>query len=195
MSKIIEKLLMWITGKLPARFIDSDGKPYLERYYVCTLPFGHRIFIHRFVASDPDRGLHDHPWKWALSFIMLGGYTELNLLKRADGTEVVTEVERKPGRFNLIFGKDFHRVLVAHKAEKATAVWTLFLHGPRSKGWGFIDYELELNDKKTVATITRQQYHEAATPRERQENAGWWTSALKGKEARAQRKEKLERGN
>lgn len=189
MSKIIEKLLMRITGKLPARFINSEGKPYLERYYVCTLPFGHRLFIHRFVASDPDRGLHDHPWKWALSFIMLGGYTELNLLERTDGTKVVTEVERKPGRFNLIFGKDYHRVLVAHKAKKSTAVWTLFLHGPRKKGWGFIDYELELNERHTVATINEDTitYKEACTSTERKQNAGWWLTAPNGKEARQQR--------
>ena len=68
-------LLMWITSFLPARVISDNGHPYLERYYVCTL-LGVRIYLHRFVGSDPDRGVHDHPWAWARSIVLAGWYLE-----------------------------------------------------------------------------------------------------------------------
>ena len=43
----------------------SDGLPVLERYHVFEFsPRGPGICFHRFVSSDPDRGLHDHPWNY-----------------------------------------------------------------------------------------------------------------------------------
>ena len=65
----MNRLLLWLTGFLPCRIISEGDQPYLERYYLMTL-FGWRFYIHRFVASDPDRGLHDHPWPKAYSIIL-----------------------------------------------------------------------------------------------------------------------------
>jgi hypothetical protein len=54
--------------------VNCAKEPYLHRWYIFrSEPLG--IFVHRFVRSDEDRALHDHPW----SFIVIplwGGYVE-----------------------------------------------------------------------------------------------------------------------
>lgn len=123
---MIARLLHWITNYLPVREIKgAAGEPYSERYYVGTLA-GVCFYLHRFVASDPDRGLHDHPWRLSVSLILSGSYREV---RRGVGVR-----HRKPGRLNIIRGHDFHRVLLAPGAE----AWTLFAHGKRVKQWGFL---------------------------------------------------------
>jgi len=159
------KFLYWFTGKLKCRIISSDGSPYLERYYLCTI-FGLRFFIHRFVASDPDRGLHDHPWKWALSLILSGGYTELKI--RKGFASYLCSFKRKPGRFNYISGNTFHRVLLNQKQE----AWSLFAHGERIKDWGFLTYETrdEMNGQ-----MYKPRYYPVNLSVERKQNEHWWS--------------------
>ena len=138
------KLLFWLSGFLPVRFIDVDGRPYLERYYVGQL-FGVTFYLHRFVRSDSERNLHNHPWGWGHSLVLRGGYDEEVL------TDLVPHVNEAGGlveirtvRFwNRINGNYFHRIVGV-----APGTWTLFFHGPRktirlgsvsaNKGWGFI---------------------------------------------------------
>ncbi len=128
---MLEKILIRITDRLPCRLIDGPGgEPYLERYYLFGL-FGWHGYLHRFVDSDPDRGLHDHPWGRALSLVLTGGYREI---RYADpGRETMQERRIRPGRLNRLRGEDFHRVVL----EQGRPAWTLFMHGPRCKGWGF----------------------------------------------------------
>lgn len=128
----MDALLHWITAHLPCRFIDGDnGESYLERYYLFGVG-GWHCYLHRFVASDPDRGLHDHPWGRAVSLVLAGGYDEIRLKDRQKGE---TEVRRlRPGRINRLRGEDFHRVVL----REDRPAWTLFFHGPRVKGWGFL---------------------------------------------------------
>ena len=73
---VIAKALFRASGNLPCRIIADANGPYLERYYLATV-FGIRFYIHRFVASDPGRGLHDHPWPWAGSVVLSGFYFEM----------------------------------------------------------------------------------------------------------------------
>lgn len=121
------RLLLWLTAHLPVRLIQEDGRPYLERYFVFQL-FGVRCYIHRFVGSDPERGLHDHPWRWAASLVLAGWYLE----ERRDGTR-----RRRIG--NLLSADTFHRVVIP---EGQTECWTLFLHSARDvKSWGFLSAE------------------------------------------------------
>lgn len=120
------RFLLWLTARLPAREIRHKGQQYLERYHLFTAaPFGRfsfRVQIHRFLASDPD-GLHDHPFAWSFSVLLSGWYLEHAL----GGRRVV-------GRFNWVSRYKFHRIEVPAGAE----VWTLFVHGPRIKSWGFL---------------------------------------------------------
>jgi len=128
---MISGVLSKLSRYLPGRRIDGDnGQPYLERFYVGGV-FGWCIYLHRFVASDPDRGVHDHPWRRAVSLVLTGGYREVRLRDRERHTTVIRRV--RPLSVNLIRGEDFHRVLL-----DVPEAWTLFLHGPRVKGWGFL---------------------------------------------------------
>lgn len=124
---MIVRYLMWLTARLPIRIIDHEGKPFLERYTLgraCGLQF----YVHRFIANDPD-GLHDHPWRFGLSVILSGRYWEETRYGH-----------RRVGRFNLVPGTKFHRVLV----QKGEECWTLFVHTARVKEWGFLRAQFEL---------------------------------------------------
>jgi hypothetical protein len=129
---VIERLLLSITARLPCRLIDGEqGEPYLERYYLFGA-FGWHAYLHRFVDSDPDRGLHDHPWGSAASLVLTGGYDEIRSVG-GDAARTQTRTLR-PWRLNRLGGSDFHRVVL----REGQPAWTLFLHGPRVKGWGFV---------------------------------------------------------
>lgn len=125
---MIERFLEKLTDKLPVRRIDGfKDEPYLERAYLFSL-FGFTAYIHRFVASDPDRGMHDHPWGLSFSFVLSGHYIEKYLHK--DQIK-----HRKIKWFNWIPGYRFHRVMKPEGYKKP--IWTFFVHGPRIKSWGF----------------------------------------------------------
>lgn len=150
----ITRFLFWLTDRLPAREIRGPhGEPYLERYSLGGL-FGWRAYIHRFRASDPDRGLHDHPWGWSASLILTGGYSEV----RAGAMRRLF-----PGQVNIIRGRDFHRILIDDGAE----AWTLFVHGPRVKGWGF---------------LRNGEYRPYAADKHDNPTRAWWKTAKRGRE-------------
>lgn len=121
----MKKLLFWLSGYLPARLINDGDRPYLERYYGFTL-FGVRCYLHRFVGSDPDRGLHDHPWAWGASLVLSGWYLEESRGKT-----------RTIRRFNCFGGDFMHRVVIPPGGPRE--VWTLFFHRVGDvKPWGFM---------------------------------------------------------
>lgn len=176
---MMSKFLMWLTDRLPVMLIQDQGRPYLERYYLGTL-FNVRLYIHRFVDSDPDRGLHDHPWRWALSFILSGWYYEHNRYGI-----------RKVRFFNRLSGDSFHRVVlpfnltpvsrmdnnikvfVIDQMQSKRPVWTLFMHhAPRSKAWGF------LRDKGQLGT--------AYTTHVPSGDPEWWLNAPRARDLRAE---------
>jgi hypothetical protein len=123
---MIRRFLRRLTARLPVKVIGREA-PYVEWYYVGTLPFfgGVRVQIHRFVRSDPD-GLHDHPWGWSRSFVLAGWYLE----ERRDRVRCRVA----PCTYGMT-GDTFHRVILP---EGEREVWTLFIHGPYVKHWGFI---------------------------------------------------------
>lgn len=147
------RLANWVTSKLEQMktTIIVDGKPYLTRYYLLGRrltkdgeysgrPFN--IYLHHFHASDGDRSLHDHPW-YGFSLIVKGGYVEERAIdtgwRRKDGGIVLSPTQRriyKPGMWNLIGKKDFHRVELLNEIDGA---WSLFFAGPRNRAWGFVD--------------------------------------------------------
>lgn len=143
---MLNKFLFWLTGRLPVRFINLDAGPYLERYYLGQL-FGITFYLHRFVSSDSERHLHNHPWGWGGSLILCGSYIEeraLDLCPAAGPAGCLTERIRRSW-YNQVNGNTIHRI---HDAAPGT--WTLFFHGPRQfvdtpggieqKGWGFFEH-------------------------------------------------------
>ncbi len=120
------------------------------------------LYLHHMHAPDADECLHDHPWPWGLSFILLGGYTEQRNLDEPPkyaGT-IGTRSLQAPA-LNRLRGTTFHRIselkkhdcrfasprgrmLVCKQADCCAnsrgGVFTLFLAGPRSasKPWGYL---------------------------------------------------------
>lgn len=127
------RVLHRLTGYLQCRIIkvapgpNSEPEPYLERYRLLELPLGAKVYIHRFLASDPDRGYHNHPWN-SISFPLVGGYLEHRF-------HPVEPVERAafPGGYNRIRQENFHRVDLL-----GVDAWTLFFRAGTGNGWGFI---------------------------------------------------------
>lgn len=164
-------LLTWLSGFLPCRFIRGEnGEPYLERYYVLGWS-GFRVYLHRFVDDDPDRGLHDHPWGWAFSLILSGWYWE----QRRDG------VHRRRW-VNWLRGDTFHRVVLPIDSAQKQPCWTLFVHGSRVKPWGFLRPTSSLSASPGAALWVPYTYPGGDEGEERR----WWKHAPTGREARAQ---------
>lgn len=142
---MIKKLL----NLLPHTTITIDGKPYLTRYYLLLKDrsWGN-VYIHHFHSSDQGLELHNHPWRWGLSLVLRGGYSEERahgpvIWDAAVGPPVIQKVtiERrdiKPGSVNFIRSTDFHRVDLNDESRGA---WSLFVAGKRTKDWGFLNRE------------------------------------------------------
>lgn len=161
---MLRRLLYALSARLPARFIDHEGQPYLERYYVATLP-GLRVYLHRFVGSDPD-GVHDHPFRHSASLILAGWYYE----DRLEGGQIVRRVRRW---WNRIGPADFHRVVLPGHSD----VWTLFLHTARTKHWGFLRPDPALPDAAL-------RYVDQSQPQD-PPFSQWHRTALRGAQLRA----------
>ena len=130
----MSQLLFRISSYCRCRIINGpDQSPYLERYHFLKLPFGYQVYLHRFVASDPGRGLHNHPWNRALSLVLCGEYAEIRMADGRDDHALRTRRIRA-GHLNWINGSVFHRINLTASNE----VWTLFMHGPKAKSWGFL---------------------------------------------------------
>jgi hypothetical protein len=167
---MIRTILHKITGRLPCRLIDVDGAPYMERYYVGQL-LGATIYLHRFVAGDGDRHVHDHPWDWSLGLVLAGGYEEERLTAFSPTAGWHHKIRRiRPWRPNFIGRRTFHRVTNPRRE-----TWTLFIHGRRTKGWGFLrqTFDHELWGSGVL-------YHQPAPAT----SPEWWREAPPGREIR-----------
>jgi hypothetical protein len=150
----MRQMVEWVASKLSPPRVIQDGlgrSKYLIRWYLFgrgrptmldgTSPFdmwgnpkvgavwpavSWSIYLHRFHRGDVDRELHSHPWKWAVSLVLVGGYIEER--RTVDG-RIETKVIG-PGSINRLRATDFHRVdLIDGEA------WTLFLVGSREIPW------------------------------------------------------------
>ncbi len=134
---LFSHLLFKISAYCRCRIINGpDQTPYLERYHLFRLPFGYRVYLHRFVASDPGRGLHNHPWNRAVSLVLSGRYEEIRMANAQGDHEIHTR-RISTGHLNWIDGSIFHRINLIDNAES----WTLFVHGPKAKTWGFLQIQ------------------------------------------------------
>lgn len=169
----MNKLLFWLSGNLRCKIIKGDDKqPYLERYMIARWGKNgeHTIFLHRFLDSDSDRGIHDHPWD-SKSFILAGGYNERRLVKDGNKEKVIIR-DIKPGTFNKIGKNDFHQIIL----KKKTPAWTLFYHGPRVKHWGFQYYNV--NADGSIERADFAPYTDNTKPEEK-----WELTAPLGKQS------------
>lgn len=92
------------------------------------------VALHAIHMSDPDRGLHNHPYKRFRSLILRGsGYFEHRI--RGD---VETWYVFRPGKWNHVEGADVYHAL--YLLGETFPTWTLMVAGPKhGKGWSFQD--------------------------------------------------------
>ena len=106
--------------------IATDGEPYLERW---ILWLGGSLRMHRFLASDEDRAVHDHPW-WFVT-VPFSAYAEF-----------VQSGEGELRRLVRPFRPHFRGARFRHRVElQRYPTWTLVLTGAKSRDWGFWNKE------------------------------------------------------
>lgn len=123
-----------IAGQHRVEHIDPAGMPYLRRYYLSGWnPWTRQrpspqasLFLHHFVGSDPRDQVHSHPWGYAASLILVGGYREFRC-DQADQGRVFL-----PGDVNVLHPTDKHRIELLQPD-----CWSLFLAGHWAQVWGF----------------------------------------------------------
>jgi len=116
-----------LSGK-PHFVIGSGENPYLLRWFLIPRNTKLNIYLHKFLQSDDDRALHDHPW-WFFSFIIRGGYHE----ETPNGEELrmAPSVAFRPATH-------VHRVqLIDVKGGGELPTWTIIVTGPKIRHWGF----------------------------------------------------------
>jgi hypothetical protein len=123
----------FIARRLPFRHLEGSNGVYLSRYLLIDAD-SWKLFLHKFVRSDEDLELHNHPWDRAVSLILTGGYTEE---RRMRDTLVWTKVFR-PGMLNFLKADTFHRVELLNEKD---GCWTLFWVGKKTQSWNFWNRE------------------------------------------------------
>ena len=107
------------------RISGLDGSDYLIRRYLLPRNKILNIYLHRFLGSDDDRALHDHPW-YSISCVLKGRLIE----HRSDGSTR----EIRQGAIAIRSPRFQHRIELP-SGETAT---TLFITGPVVRTWGFV---------------------------------------------------------
>jgi hypothetical protein len=111
---------------------DDEGRPKIHRFYLFGTGKTFGVFLHHFVGDDAPTTFHDHPWTWGISVVLRGGYVE----ERRDHEPA--QSRRRwlgPGRLNFLRPGVFHRV----ELRQGRSAWTLFVHGRKTRRWGFLD--------------------------------------------------------
>ena len=123
------------------------GEDYLSRWSIrkqAQKAGAWRAYLHSFHSPD-DEGHHNHPWKWSLSIVLWGSYTEQrfeltpcpeNLGPECKACAKRHIDERRVRWFNLLRESTYHRISELHP--RCGKVLTLFITGPFSgRSWGF----------------------------------------------------------
>jgi hypothetical protein len=142
-------------GKIVIRNPDTN-EPYLTRYIIVRTPF-FRVFLHRFHGPDPDRHVHNHPWR-ATSLILKGGYTE-EVVRTPPSPFKAFRDQFAVGQWgnwwpcvNRLREDEYHRIV-----NILPGTWSLVFGGPYFRSWGFlvdrkhVDWRAYLNVEDGVA--------------------------------------------
>lgn len=147
---MINRFLLWLTSTMPAKAIDLDGKYYIERYLAKRFKrWNVEIVLHRYLGSDGDRAVHDHPWRLSIGIPITGGYTDERVLGFEPNNGWKSKmVKIRPWRWNFISALRYHRI-----AYVEPGTWTLFITIKEFKGWGFAHH----NPQEGTVTLTQHQ--------------------------------------
>lgn len=138
----------------PHLIIGGLDRPYMLRWHLIPKNRMFNVYLHKFLRSDDDRALHDHPWLFNMSILLTGSYIEEKPANRKDWPKDMERARIKRRRFIPYFrwGKAPHRVELMqedvfiescafdrgfYEDKKEKPVWTIFITGPRVREWGF----------------------------------------------------------
>lgn len=143
--------------------VNCDRDPYLLRWYLFKTA---RVscFIHKFIRSDEDRALHDHPWAF-LVIPIWRGYIEYSSWKLREvalhrglvfesvkGWTVIGEPPNQRGvppsneqmvtikkRIWPLWSTRYRAATYCHRVEiiEDRPSWSIFFHFKRERDWGF----------------------------------------------------------
>jgi hypothetical protein len=127
--------LSTMNSRLPDQVIGHEVEgvysAYLQRWKIIKSRWGN-IYLHRFLRSDDDRALHDHPWS-NMSILLCGELVEHRIA--AGGVNLRNWLV--PGNVVIrLSGRTAHRLELVAEDQGATAL-TLFFTGPKYREWGF----------------------------------------------------------
>lgn len=125
----VDDLLVWARKYMleqpdPDFIVLQNGEPYLQRWYIVPRNDLMNVYLHRFLRSDDDRGLHNHRGD-NRSILLEGQYLE----HLDDGSVHL----RSAGDVIRREAADFHRVELVGGAP----IVSLFFIGPTVRDWGF----------------------------------------------------------
>jgi hypothetical protein len=138
LSHLIDRVC---SRRKPDVVIGGADNPYMLRWWIFPRNRFFNVYLHRFLRSDDDRALHDHPWG-NMSWILEGKYLEIVPVNPAEPSGPTRAVVRMAGDFAIRKSRFAHRIELlldtsfpGVKVERP--VWSLFFTGPRVRDWGF----------------------------------------------------------
>lgn len=130
-ERIADAIISRASRRPPDFIIGGHERPYLLRWWLIPRNRILNIYLHKFLRSDDDRALHDHPWIWC-SILLRGSYVEWS--KPRPGEVLRAHIERfDAGSIRIHRARYAHRLVI----DQGATCWTLFITGPRVRDWGF----------------------------------------------------------
>lgn len=109
--------------------------PYLTRWHLVPENNRYNVYLHKFMSSDFDEALHDHPWS-SIGVLVKGSYKEWvpkNATEWTIGSRELVCHTREPFRPIYRDPETVHKIELINDSP----VWTLFLTGPTVRSWSF----------------------------------------------------------
>ncbi len=173
------KFLQFVMDKRPTKVYQVDGEHLFYRSYLFKF-CGWVVYLHHYLRSDPDKGLHNHPFV-AYAWILAGGYEEERIISFNEDGVVLSKRFLHPGSINKIDQHVFHRlklekVKTRHGYVQPTS-WSLFVAKYiENQSWGFLKPYDSIHPDKLHYFI----FSQAGTA---EIDHDWWKTAPKGKHA------------
>lgn len=106
------------------------------------------VYVNCIHRHDHDNAVHNHPWPWAITFGLLGRYSEKRFDQQAleenpIGSRHIKYYARRSPFAYVLKRKHWHRICDAFPSTDVKGhrgVWTLFVAAPRvfSQPWGYL---------------------------------------------------------
>ncbi len=117
--------------------VNCEREPYLYRWYLIKREWL-SVFLHKFVRSDEDRALHDHPWSFVVIPIWRGYIEHSDVENPLTGERSLVKHRVYP-----LISSRWRQAEYRHRVELLTdqhgqllPSWSIFIHFKRRRLWG-----------------------------------------------------------